>query len=147
MKATIVNGSFQNRGQNIDLEKPRRANPALVEQIVQYDKALIVFHDRSKAKYGIARITPTGFHVISLWEDPVTKVALPLDNRLLDAIRSWDMRPTRVGAPRTANEHCDREDQDDIQRDEKSWDRFDDDIGHITRSNKRQLARLLEGSR
>ena len=129
---------------NIDLMKPVSVNPTLITKLHQYDPCLLIYYDSAVAKYGIARTTQRGTMFVALWQGKKGEF-LPLDDRMYDAIVSWDMRPNyRSNVPKDADELCDQmEAREEAYREKVDAD-FDDDIGHLTRSNRSQLNKALE---
>jgi len=145
--ATFLPQEYANPGNLFDFKKPYAVAPSLIRRIHAYDPNLVIYYETSTARYCIARKTASGgLHFICHWQDPETRAFRPLDMRLYDALRSWDMRPPRVDAPRTADAYVDAEQRDADARAEKSDTEFDDDIGYLTRENRRQLRRSFEPS-
>jgi len=128
---------------HIDMLKARFVNPSLVHRLKRYDPNLRVYWDNAVGRWGVAVNTPKGLRFVALWQtddgDP-----LPLDERLLAAIASWDLRPHRLNAPKDANELADMLERKQEESDDRVWRTFDDDISHLTRNNRRQLIRALE---
>lgn len=127
---------------HIDIDKARREDPDLMNRIAMYDPHLVIYHDSAVARWGIARLTPQGLRFIALWQTD-EGLHLPFDNRILDALKKWDLRPNVLDAPKDANQMADRLDYEDERRAHKTEMGFDDDISHATRSNRRQLANAL----
>jgi hypothetical protein len=127
---------------NIDFEKFHRLYPSLADDVRRYDPELIIYHDSAVARYGIARRTSQGIRFITLWQDDDGNPR-PMDSRLLAALASWDLRPTILRAARTADEEADRRDAADNARRERQNRTLDDDISHLTRSNRRQLLKAF----
>lgn len=128
---------------NLDFEKPWLVNPVLMRAIYRYDPLLVIYYNKAAAKYAVARQVQkpkAGFHFIASWQDEKGRF-LPLDNRLLVAIKSWDMRPNIVGAPTSGSKVAQRMELEEEKAQAKAWADFDDDIGHLTRDNRRQLHR------
>lgn len=129
-------------GPGVDLGRFTRLFPALAQEVRRYDDRLIVYYDQNVARYGIARLGALGLHFITLWQDD-DGLPRPMDRRLIAALASWDLHPNRLEAPRTADEEARRREAADEARREKIERTFDDDIGHLTRANRRQLTRAL----
>lgn len=129
-------------GSGIDVEKFARLYPALAAEIRLYDPKVLIYYDSNVARYGIARMGDLGVHHIDLWQDEAGNPR-PIDRRLLDTLRAWDLRPQILSAARTANEESDRRDAADEARRAKAESDFDDDMDHLARSNRRQLRKAV----
>lgn len=139
----MLTGVLQPDNGVIDIDQARSRHPGVVQALTRYDRQLILYYDKAVAKYGLARLTPDGLRFICLWQDEKTGAALPVSMKILDAVRRWDLRPSRVGAPKNADEIARARDAADLKRAEKIDQEFDDDISHLTRANRRQLERIL----
>ena len=129
---------------HIDLAKPHLVSTGLMRRVLAYDRDLVIFYDRGLARYGIGRKGRDGrVRLIAMWQGEAGQF-LPLDDRLMDALAHWDLRPDRLDAPRSADEDAAARDEADLARAQKVEDRFDDDISHLTRSNRRHLVKVLE---
>lgn len=128
---------------HIDLFKARRTNPGLMDRIVRYDPALVVYYDSSVARYGIARLTSMGLRFVALWQTPEGDF-LPFDDRMLNALAQWDLRPNWTGHAKSANAEADRREYEEARRAKRAGEKFDDDISHLTRANRRYMMRRLE---
>lgn len=144
LSALVKRVVMPSSGNGIDFFKAEVANPSLMQRIRIYDPALIVYHDSNVARWGVGRLTPKGIAFLFLWQTDPGGQYLPLDDRLMDAIAHWDLRPNWKQGPRNADEEAKRRDEADLARAAKAEKDFDDDISHLTRANRRQLAKALE---
>lgn len=143
----LLHGGMIPTGDTIDLTRAAQRHRSLIERIHQYDPALVIYHDSAVGRYGIARMTPGGTRFIALWQHDKTGAPLPMDNRLYEAIVSWDLRPPTLDAANNADAYCDRLERADAARSERVDQEFDGDIGHLTKSNRRSLNRVIEAIR
>jgi len=130
-------GPVVGTGTNIDFAKFGRCHPGLADDVRRYDSQLVVYYDSAVARYGIARMTARGIQFIALWQDDAGNPR-PMDQRLIATLRSWDLWKGQA-SPGTADQEADARDQADDSRRQGALDKFEDDIGHLTRSNRRQL--------
>ena len=127
---------------HIRVEKAAEVDKDLMHRITMYDPNLVIYHDSAVARWGIARLTPRGLRFIALWQTDKGEY-LPFDNRILDALRKWDLRPNTLDASKNADQLADRLDYEDELRERKGEGEFDSDISHLTRSNRPQLVNAL----
>jgi hypothetical protein len=131
---------------NVDMQMPWMLAPGLMSDIKEYDPNILVYWDRQGQRFCIARYGEItgGLHFIAVWQDD-DGVYRPLDRRILAAIRSWDMRPATLDAPKDANELAAKMDAQDEKTDTKVAADLKDDLDHLTRANKPQITKALEG--
>lgn len=128
---------------HIDLFRAYRANADIMRRITNYDSALVVYYDSAVARYGVARLTERGLRFLFLWQTDPGGEYLPLDGRLLEKIRSADLRPNVLKAPKSADEVARAADDADDARRAKAEKEFDDDVTHLTASNRRYLMKVF----
>jgi hypothetical protein len=134
--------AFVPSASHINLFRAYETEPGLMRKLTAYDPQLVVYYDSAVARWGIARLSQRGLHFIALWQDDGGGY-LPLDERLYRAVVSWDLRPARLDAARTADEEASRREAAQEAAIERQWRQFDDNMQHQTRSNKRSLTNAL----
>ncbi|HKQ98860.1 MAG TPA: hypothetical protein VJV75_13370 [Candidatus Polarisedimenticolia bacterium] len=142
-RATLAN--LIRRAGMIDDKKPWIVAPAVMFALKRYDPQLFIYWDLQGERYCIARRGENSgqLHFIAIWQDD-DGAYLPLDNRILDAIRAWDMRPPTLDAPKSADELAGRMDAQDDKAAAKDEADFKDDMDHLTRANRPQLNKAIE---
>jgi hypothetical protein len=129
----------------IDEQKPWIVAPAVMSAIKNYDGNLMIYWDRQGERYCIARRGEMSgkLHFVAIWEDDEGGY-LPLDGRILDALRAWDLRPTVSDTPKNADQYAAMLDAQDARQAAKDDADFVDDMDHLTRANRRQLTKAIE---
>jgi hypothetical protein len=127
---------------NIDIFRADREAPSVMEAVRAYDPSLVVGWDSASCRWSLLRISQGGWHVIGVYAGPDGQY-LPLDRRVLDYLHQADM--WKKGE--TPDQAAARLEQEDDARRQKVEDDFDDDISHLTRSNRRQLYNALDKER
>ncbi len=136
-----MNTIVQTGGLVLDFELGWFQAPGVMAEIQAYDPLLVVYFDKQVQRFCIARRTPRGLHFLTVWQDEAGGY-LPLDRRLCEAVARWDLRPPRSDAPKSADELAIRMDEADLARAQKIEDSFNDDIRHLSLSNRRPLDRV-----
>lgn len=129
--------------QNVDFDRAVRDAPGVIAALKRYDDRLRIYFDKKIQRFCVAREGEVAWHFIAVWAGPKGEF-VPLDNRIIEAIASWDMRPPTLEAPKDATELSNRMDAEDSARAIKIEQNFNDDIAHLTRANRKQLEKATE---
>ena len=119
------------RSDRVDLEKVYSCFPEVAEAVRKYDSQLVIYWDKCICRWSLARITKNGVFQVKTWANEDNSYR-PLSMELIGWLQKSDWWKN-YGKP----DELSRALRDDQEGYEKKIHRdFDDDVGHILRSNK-----------
>jgi hypothetical protein len=127
-------------GPALDFFKADRDYPELMRAIRAYDRQVVVYHNKSIARWSLAHASSNGIFHVTTWAWPNGSYR-PLDSSIILFLRGSDLWKSGF---KSADEMDDTQTYEDELRERKTDSDFGDDIDYLSRWNRKQQQEIKD---